>query len=137
MNQPTLCGQALVRRVQLDADLEVWSADTDPRLCLTDRMVAERFGVTPRTALRWRLGQTRILVDEADRYAHLLGYHPVDVWPEWYQVTASMAHTLACGCEACAELAEGRIEARRQHQRAYVDANRELINARRRVGAST
>jgi hypothetical protein len=48
---------------------------------LTDGELAERFGVTRRTVLRWK----RRCLDEwrADRWSIALGLHPSSVWPDW------------------------------------------------------
>lgn len=54
--------------------------------------LAEAVGVTPRTVHRWLAkGMTE---EAADRAAVRLGRHPVEVWPDWYEVTADPA-TLA------------------------------------------
>ena len=43
--------------------------------------LARRLGVNPRTLTRWR---RRGLTDhQADRAAVTLGYHPLNIWPDW------------------------------------------------------
>lgn len=42
-----------------------------------------------------RLNANGLSEPQADRYAARLGYHPANVWPDWYEVTSSPgAHTL-------------------------------------------
>ncbi len=45
--------------------------------------LAARAGVTARTVWRWH---HRGLTDtQADRTAVALGYHPANIWPDWYR----------------------------------------------------
>jgi hypothetical protein len=47
-------------------------------------VVAELFGVSTRTLLRWK--KNGLLFPAADRAAVRLGLHPSLVWPEWWSV---------------------------------------------------
>lgn len=107
---PTVCGQALVRRVQLDSGLETWNPDIEWTLCSTDSKVAEVFDVSPRTAMRWRRGIQRIGLTNADRYAVMLGYHPIDIWPEWNDIP--IFHSDRCPCEECGSMTRAQRRAR-------------------------
>lgn len=46
---------------------------------------ARALGVDRANATRWR--RDGIPVDTADCIAVRLGWHPVEIWPEWYAVT--------------------------------------------------
>ncbi len=46
--------------------------------------VAEMAGVSVRQVFRWK--HDGIPVGRADRVACKLGYHPVEIWPEWDSV---------------------------------------------------
>lgn len=47
-------------------------------------VLAEHVGVTPRTLHRWREGGG-VPLRAADRAATRLGYHPVDIWADWFE----------------------------------------------------
>lgn len=49
--------------------------------------IARLLGTTERQVKRWRAGQSLTRV-AADKAATHLGYHPVDIWPDWYELTA-------------------------------------------------
>ena len=49
-----------------------------------DRVIGEHFGVSRTIIHRWRHNPT-CAIDEytADRYAILMGMHPLEIWPNW------------------------------------------------------
>lgn len=47
----------------------------------SDLEIARRLGVHATTIRRWRTGQHRVDLFDADRYAIRLGWHPVELWP--------------------------------------------------------
>jgi plasmid maintenance system antidote protein VapI len=53
------------------------------RRFIDDASAAEALGVHPRTITRWREEDT-ITYTLADRAATRLGYHPIVLWPDWY-----------------------------------------------------
>jgi hypothetical protein len=50
-----------------------------------DETSARQLGVSSRTIVRWRGGQ-RMRITTADRAAVALGYHPAQLWPEWWDL---------------------------------------------------
>lgn len=49
--------------------------------------LARALGVDRANATRWR--RNGIPMDTADRIAVRLGWHPVEIWPEWYTLTGA------------------------------------------------
>lgn len=49
--------------------------------------LARALGVHRANATRWR--RDGITMNTADRIAVRLGWHPVEIWPEWYAVTTA------------------------------------------------
>lgn len=47
--------------------------------------LASVFGVGRTTIARWRNRDVTLTEREADRAAIRLGYHPFELWPEWFQ----------------------------------------------------
>ncbi|MEZ5278986.1 MAG: helix-turn-helix domain-containing protein [Acidimicrobiales bacterium] len=43
--------------------------------------LARRLGVSPRTVSRWR--RAGLSDHQADNAAVTLGYHPLNIWPDW------------------------------------------------------
>jgi lambda repressor-like predicted transcriptional regulator len=55
------------------------AADTDDSICA----IAERIGIN-RCTLHRLFTRDRIRWDAADHIAVALGYHPCQLWPEWF-----------------------------------------------------
>lgn len=53
-------------------------------LCADDAAVY--LGVSPGALNSWRQGRRRVSWYNADRIAVHLGLHPVDLWPEWFDL---------------------------------------------------
>jgi len=49
--------------------------------------LADIFGVSRATILRWRDPNLTINQWDADRYAVKVGRHPGEIWAEWFNVT--------------------------------------------------
>lgn len=56
----------------------------DPNLASAGEL-ADLCGTTARTWHRWRTGG--VPAPTADRVACDLGYHPLDIWPDWLEVS--------------------------------------------------
>lgn len=52
----------------------------------TDRQIAERFGVSRRTVVRW--GTEGLPAHRMDEIADQLGLHPTEIWDCYYEVAA-------------------------------------------------
>jgi hypothetical protein len=46
--------------------------------------IAEKLGTDRTTVHHWRWYDTRISVWAADRYAVRLGFHPSEIWTDWF-----------------------------------------------------
>lgn len=53
---------------------------------LTASEVAVKFGVNRTTVIRWRNPKTTLNQWDADRYAIMLGKHPGEIWPDWFDI---------------------------------------------------
>jgi len=55
-----------------------------------DRVIAEQFGVSRTIVNRWRHNPS-CAIDEytADRYAIMLGMHPIEIWQDWISLEAT------------------------------------------------
>jgi hypothetical protein len=53
---------------------------------LSAAQVAGRFGVHRSVINRWRQPGAMMNQWDADRYAVMLGKHPGEVWPEWFDI---------------------------------------------------
>lgn len=51
-------------------------------------LIAATLGVTPRSVRRWRQSGS-IILWRAERAADRLGLHPVDIWPDYYELVAA------------------------------------------------
>jgi hypothetical protein len=51
----------------------------------SDQLIADRLGISRRQVQRHKNVGT-ITVDEAERYAHALGHHPLHFWPNYHQL---------------------------------------------------
>lgn len=47
--------------------------------------LASVFGVTRSAICKWRNHDVRLGENQADKHAVRLGYHPFEIWPEWFQ----------------------------------------------------
>lgn len=82
---------------RFDFDLLYERVRKDMGLCRVDREhgtghlsfenLAEVIGVTPVQAKRWKIDGS-ITEPKADAIATRLGYHPVDIWPDYHEVMA-------------------------------------------------
>jgi lambda repressor-like predicted transcriptional regulator len=46
--------------------------------------MADIFGLERATIVRWRNQDCKLTEYMADRYAIMLGKHPFEIWPEWF-----------------------------------------------------
>lgn len=53
----------------------------------THRQIADAVGSTV-TAIHARTQRNTITFWDADRFCGRMGWHPIDVWPDWYEITA-------------------------------------------------
>jgi hypothetical protein len=59
--------------------IELWPPNT------TASLLAEVFGVTRTTIVRWRNNEDAALtIWQADKYAIKIGMHPQEIWTDWY-----------------------------------------------------
>ena len=54
----------------------------------TANTIATALGVTPRTVARWRTGNARLTLPQADRMALAVDRHPCELWPDQWGATA-------------------------------------------------
>jgi plasmid maintenance system antidote protein VapI len=50
----------------------------------TASFMADIFGLERATIVRWRNQDCKLTEYMADRYAIMLGKHPFEIWPEWF-----------------------------------------------------
>ena len=50
----------------------------------TAGFIAEFFNIERSTIVRWRNHDCKLTEYMADRYAIMLGKHPFEIWPEWF-----------------------------------------------------
>lgn len=63
----------------------MYCGDGESRVCFTFEKFSVRLGVEHSCFFQWRkLGG--IPLKSADRLVSNLGYHLVDIWPDWYEV---------------------------------------------------
>lgn len=55
-----------------------------PEDYLSKAIIAEALGVTRRTTHRYFAGDGMIREEQADRAAEVLGRHPSEIWPDWF-----------------------------------------------------
>lgn len=83
--------QAAVRKLRL---WKLAETGQEPQGDQSD--IAEVLGVNARTVHRWKLG-TRISFWDADTFACRLGFHPIEVWPEWLEPEMTQCSLPGCG----------------------------------------
>jgi hypothetical protein len=50
-----------------------------------NNFIADVFGVSRGTVIRWKHRQTKLDLHTADKYACHIGIHPANVWNDWYE----------------------------------------------------
>lgn len=87
-NQPRLPFLPLARAIARDKDLKPPIVDgSDNRGDhLSKAQIAAALQVTKRSAFRYFTGDGTITMTQADNFAAQCGYHPAEIWPEWFDL---------------------------------------------------